>query len=271
MKLSKLGTFTIGVIVSTVSVGAMSFANAAGDAKLKACADKSTGVMRYISKGSCKKTETSLSWNQLGAQGLQGVAGTNGSNGTNGAKGDAGTNGTNGQNYYAVDATGKTLGRLTNSSFGTFDVVIDGLFWNLGRDSVNYGSSAQGNASVYYANSSCTIPFVVLDSAVTPRTWTSTNNLTGVLVSYDGHTGDYIGVDAEFKAYQPAGAQLSWSTTTVYTWNQTWREPDLIESDWNCEAMADDRKVFEANRYALFASAEVSRPTYVAPLSLVSR
>jgi hypothetical protein len=93
MKFNRLGAFTLGVVVTAVSVGTVSFVNAAGDKTLKACANKKTGVMRYISKGSCKKTETSLSWNQKGSQGLPGTAGTNGTNGTAGVKGDTGTAG----------------------------------------------------------------------------------------------------------------------------------------------------------------------------------
>lgn len=103
MKFNRLGAFTLGVVITAVSVGAVSFVNAAGDKQLKACANKKTGVMRYISKGSCnKKTETSLSWNQMGPQGLPGTAGTAGAKGdtgtagTNGTKGDNGTSGTNG-------------------------------------------------------------------------------------------------------------------------------------------------------------------------------
>ena len=95
MKFTRLGAFTLGVVITAASVGAVSFVNAAGDANIKACADKKTGVMRYIAKGKCKKTETSLSWGQIGPQGLPGTAGTNG---VAGAKGEAGTAGTNGTN-----------------------------------------------------------------------------------------------------------------------------------------------------------------------------
>ena len=79
MKFNRLGAFTLGVVITAVSVGAVSFVNAAGNGTLKACANKTSGAMRYISKGSCKKTETSLSWNQMGPQGLPGSAGTAGS------------------------------------------------------------------------------------------------------------------------------------------------------------------------------------------------
>ena len=78
MKLNRLGAFTFGVVITAVSVGAVTFANAAGDATLKACANKTTGAMRYLSKGSCKKTETSLSWSQMGPQGLPGATGATG-------------------------------------------------------------------------------------------------------------------------------------------------------------------------------------------------
>ena len=81
MKFNRLGAFTLGVVIAAVSVGAMSFVNAAGDKTLQACANKTTGVMRYIAKGSCKKTETSLSWNETGPQGLPGAAGAKGDTG----------------------------------------------------------------------------------------------------------------------------------------------------------------------------------------------
>ena len=95
MKFNRLGAFTLGVVITAASVGAVSFVNAAGNTTLKACANKKTGAMRYIEKGKCKTTETSLSWNQMGPQGLPGTAGTNG---VAGAKGEAGTAGTNGTN-----------------------------------------------------------------------------------------------------------------------------------------------------------------------------
>ena len=87
LKLNRLSAFTLGVVITAVSVGAVTFANAAGDVTLKACADKKTGVMRYIAKGKCKKTETLLSWNQLGPQGLPGAAGVKGDKGESGSDG----------------------------------------------------------------------------------------------------------------------------------------------------------------------------------------
>ena len=40
MKFNRLGAFTLGVVITAVSVGAVSFVNAAGDATIKACANK---------------------------------------------------------------------------------------------------------------------------------------------------------------------------------------------------------------------------------------
>jgi hypothetical protein len=99
MKITRLGAFTLGVVVTAVSVGAVSLTSAAGDATIKACANKKTGAMRYITKGACKKTETALSWNQMGSQGLQGSSGAAGAKGETGAvgpKGDAGSVGLKG-------------------------------------------------------------------------------------------------------------------------------------------------------------------------------
>jgi hypothetical protein len=55
---------------------------------IRACAKKSNGALRLISKGSCRKSEKAVSWSQTGPQGPAGVAGAAGAAG---AKGDPGT------------------------------------------------------------------------------------------------------------------------------------------------------------------------------------
>ena len=128
-------SFAIGFGCAALSIGAVTFANAAGDATLKACANKSTGAMRYISKGSCKKTETSLSWSQMGPQGLPGVAGPAGSAGINGAAGPS---------WKWVDANGNQIGDFIDYSGGKF--MYNGMIYQLnslvsnGYQS-NYGAS----------------------------------------------------------------------------------------------------------------------------------
>ena len=54
--------------------------------KIVACANKTTGAMRYSKSAKCSKTETKVSWN---------LAGTSGTAGAKGETGTAGTNGTN--------------------------------------------------------------------------------------------------------------------------------------------------------------------------------
>jgi len=89
-------SFVIGFGCAALSLGAVTYVSASSDKTIKACANKKTGAMRYISKGACKKTETSLSWNQIGPQGSPGAPGPAGINGTAGAKGDPGTVGLKG-------------------------------------------------------------------------------------------------------------------------------------------------------------------------------
>lgn len=78
MKFNRLGAFTLGVVVATVSVGAVTYANAASSSNVRVCADKATGVLRYVPSTSCKNSENTLSWNIAGTEGSQGSVGTTG-------------------------------------------------------------------------------------------------------------------------------------------------------------------------------------------------
>jgi hypothetical protein len=147
-------SFAVGFGCAALSLGAVTYANAAGDKTLKACANKSTGVMRYISKGSCKKTETSLSWNQMGPQGLPGAAGSNGTNGESGAKGDAGISGSNGQNFYVVDADGKSLGRFVTTSINnSYGILVDNRLW--AADPMVFGFYGVSDSVRLYSDALC--------------------------------------------------------------------------------------------------------------------
>jgi hypothetical protein len=90
VKFSKLGTFALGVMITAVSLGAVTYVNAASDVTIKVCANKTTGAMRYLSKGFCKKSEKALTWNQMGPQGLNGENGADGAKGETGPKGETG-------------------------------------------------------------------------------------------------------------------------------------------------------------------------------------
>lgn len=58
-----------------------------------ACANKKSGVLRYVKSGKCLRTETKLSWNQQGVQGPAGSTGPNGATGPIGPSGAAGVAG----------------------------------------------------------------------------------------------------------------------------------------------------------------------------------
>jgi len=247
MAFNRFGTFTLGIVITAVSIGAVSFANAAGNTTLKACANKTSGTMRYISKGSCKKTETTLSWNQIGP---------------------SGATGTNGQNHFAVDATGKTLGVVTGTGWGAYDVLIEGKIWNLSSESVGYNNSSQGDANSSYSNSSCTTPYFKMDSEAPLNTWTAANNIQGVAIDSGLLFYESVQTNSTYKAYQPSGAALSWTTSTVYFWEPRY---DNGTSTVTCNLRSDAGKIIDAKNHTLYAAVEVTRPTYTAPLTLVAR
>ena len=247
MAFNRFGTFTLGIIIAAVSAGAVNFANAAGNTTLKACADKASGTMRYISKGSCKKTEKTLSWNQIGP---------------------SGATGTNGQNHFAVDATGKTIGVVTGTGWGSYDVLIEGKIWNLSSESVGYNNSSQGDANSSYSNSSCTTPYFKMDSEAPLRTWTATNNIQGVAIDSGLLFYEAVRTQSTYKAYQPSGAALSWTTSTVYFLNAQY---DGQKTTVTCDLRSDAGKIIDAKNHTLYAAVEVTRPTYTAPLTLVAR
>jgi hypothetical protein len=255
MKFNRLGAFTLGVVITAVSVGAVSFVNAAGNGTLKACANKTTGVMRYISKGSCKKTETSLSWNQMGPTGLPGSAGTNGTAGTKGDTGAAGTNGTagtNGQNYYAVDATGKTLGPVLGNFGSNVDVLIDNMIWTLDKASniVN-----MGGVLAYHSNSSCTAPYFT--------TGIGTAIITQGVTTDSGSNDAWDQTD---KAYKVSGSQISLTGQTIYSLRYVGDSVSL-----SCGALSDVAKAALALTTAFYPLVEVTKPTYTAPLTIVAK
>jgi hypothetical protein len=71
------------------------------------CYAKLGGSLRVVDTGTCRATESPLSWNQMGQQGPQGLQGPQGPQGPQGAKGDAGPQGPAGQQGAKGD-TGST-------------------------------------------------------------------------------------------------------------------------------------------------------------------
>lgn len=143
MKSRMFAVFSLGALAATISLGAVSYANAAGDAVLKACANKSTGTMRYLTKGSCKKTEIALSWGKAGPPGLQGPIGMTGSPGGSAT-------------VRAFDATGKDLGVVLSADTSVVTVLYQDGVWKWSRTA--YSSRDVLNS---YRDSSCTIPIFI--------------------------------------------------------------------------------------------------------------
>ena len=251
MKFNRLGAFTLGVVITAVSVGAVSFANAAGDANIKACANKKTGVMRYIAKGNCKKTETSLSWNQMGPQGLPGAAGTNGTNGEIGAKGDRGATGvagTNGSDLQLIDAEGKVLGLLIGPTGGRGDysIISGDNLWVVSSETYRISGTGYLPGNIY-SDSSCTTALGKYNSMNVPS-----QVMFGYREAQEGAT---------FKAGD-LYSQVSDNSKNLYQLNSG-----------TCSLMTESAKSgqeWQTTDY-LFNLIPITPPTYTAPLTIVAR
>ena len=249
MKINRLGTFTLGVIVTVVSVGAVSFVNAADDATIKACANKKTGAMRYISKGKCKNTESSLSWNQMGPQGMPGATGANGTNGATGATG---------QNLYLVDSQDRQFGLVlgTQNSGNQVDFLYEGGIWTWARGGGLTGSIGQVN---FYSDSNCTSHLYSSGDGwfqSTDRGW-----------NYDGVSPRY---------FKPTGNRIDTSITPVYGKVRSGVSPNFV---YTCTISSDPSFVnwFKPQNtddilpLYLTAVVEVAPPTLVGPVRIVQR
>ena len=171
-------SFAIGFGCAALSLGAVTYANAATNATLKACANKTTGVMRYISKGSCKKTEKLLSWNQMGPQGA------------------------NGQNFHVIDAAGRDLGVALSSSATTANIMYEGGIWTL--QNTGYTESdinGELNSKSSFSDSSCVIPY-----------WEAPSQFTGLIQMARGA----MTVSGTTKYYKPSGTPFLGGTSKFY-------------------------------------------------------
>jgi len=257
MQFNRLSAFTLGVIITAASVGAVSFANAAGDATLKACANKTSGAMRYISKGSCKKTETSLSWSQMGPQGLPGISGATGAKGdtgaagTNGTNGPNGTNGSNGQNFHVIDATGRDLGVALSSSASGATIMHDDGIWFVNNSSSSYRISGDLSDSGYFSDSSCVTPYWVLP------------NSSAIQVPQARGVSTSSGVTKYFKA---TGAPFLGPTSKFYALSGS-----SNNGVWQCAEQTDSSTVSYFRATYFTNVIETVPPAYTAPFTIVAK
>ena len=110
MRMRSTNALLLGIAIGAIAVGATTVVSANGGSVVTACANKTSGAMRYIAKGKCKKTEKLLSWNQMGPQGVSG------------AQGQPGPQGTTALNEYQAtsvfDVSGTNIGRLVSVGGG---------------------------------------------------------------------------------------------------------------------------------------------------------
>ena len=252
MQFNRLSAFTLGVIITAASVGAVTYANAAGDATLKACANKTSGAMRYISKGSCKKTEKLLSWSQMGPQGLPGSAGTKGETG---AAGTNGTNGTNGQNFHVIDAAGRDLGIPLSSSATTANIMFEGGIWTLQNTGyIESLTDGELNASSRYIDSSCVTPY-----------WNAPSQFAGLIQAARGART----VSGVTKYYKPSGTPFLGSTSKFYS-----RQGAVVDGVRACVEITSsvDSEAVAEHAVTYFTNVvEVTPPTFTAPFTIVAK
>jgi hypothetical protein len=255
MQFNRLSAFTLGVIITAASVGAVSYANAAGNKTLKACANKSTGAMRYISKGSCKKTETLLSWSQMGPQGLPGAAGVTGAKGDTGAAGTNGTNGTNGQNFHVIDAAGKDLGVALSSTATAASIMFDGGIWTLqNTGDAQYRVSGDLSSTSKYIDSSCVTPY-----------WTAPGGSALPIQMARGA----VTVSGTTKYYKPSGVPFLGSTAKFYS-----RRGTVVNGVRECIEVTnsvDSDTVTEFATTYFTNVVETTPPTFTMPFTIVAK
>jgi len=169
VRLRPLATFVAGIVFATGVIGTTAWLRAADDNVINACANKKTGGMRYLTKGSCnKKTETQLSWNQTG---IAGPSGPKGEAGASGTKGDTGAAGRNGQNVHVIDAAGRDHGLALGvfNSGMTVHILFEGGIWALNTDQYSNAVAGAINQSSYYSDSTCTARLWFSPSGATPN------------------------------------------------------------------------------------------------------
>ena len=229
-------SFVIGFGCAALSLGAVTYANAAGNATLKACANKTTGVMRYISKGSCKKTEKALSWNQMGPQGFAG---------------------TNGQNFHVIDAAGRDLGVSLGVTEGGSRATIfhEGGMWTV-NSATNFPTGVL-SASPFYSDSSCNIPLATGPTGSLNTTMSRGSN------DYDPTRG--YGNNQGTRVYWKAiGNSFLLSSKVVYG----------KENDFPCTASTEGSfrtRFRDWGDLYLAEVAEVTPPAYTAPFTIVAK
>lgn len=96
--MKRIGTALVAAAAVAALAGIAMAAIPGPGGLISACYTKSGGTLRVIDSSvtTCKSSETSLAWNQVGQQGPQGIPGAQGETGPQGASGPQGAQGTQG-------------------------------------------------------------------------------------------------------------------------------------------------------------------------------
>ena len=256
----------IGFFILLASIGTISYVSASGDGRINACANKSTGLIRYIEKGSCKKTEKAISWNKQGtqgAQGTQGVQGNTGKSGTDGsagASGSKGDSGANGQNFYVVDSTGKDLGVFFGPSDTNYTLLeswvmldSDAYLWRISPTSYGFESddANAGYGAWYFKDPACSLPLIVRQSL--DQQLPSLQKVFIVNVGATASSG-YVRIG---PAYGALTAPLPYIR-------------EFFGS--SCRQLTSDERAFRMQYFSAFADTKlVPLPLYQPPLKIVKK
>jgi hypothetical protein len=120
------------LLVLAVGVGGGYAFAASNNKTIAVCADKSTGILHLKTRGRCKRTQTRVTWNQVGPQGPQGASGPQGTQGAPGAQGPqglAGAQGPPGVTVWAVVGSNGSVGAghglsVQRTGTGTYLVTV---------------------------------------------------------------------------------------------------------------------------------------------------
>lgn len=237
MKSRMFAAFGLGALTATISLGAVQYVSAANDSKITACVNKSTGSMRHLTKGACKKSERKLTWNQSGPQFAAA------------------------QDIHVVDASGKDFGVPLKADSNKATVLYDGGVWTLyNQPKPNIEADGNGSASntlihqygLFY-DRNCSLPFLTTAGKTNPVP------LARAIVVFSDGTRKY---------YKAAGSPFSGSSITNF-YSTAYGGPCRPSSDASFPSsfLADVRSstVFYTNVI------EVNPPDFLAPFTLISR
>jgi hypothetical protein len=244
-QMNRLATFTLGVLVTAVSVGTVSYVNASSGSTIRACANKKTGEMRYLAKGKCKKREKTLTWNQRGPQGVSGPQGLQGESGSTGIAGSS-------QQVVVVDANGNEVGFSVNVYLANALVLVPGgKTWSM---DLNTGRVlGEITLSDFYSDSNCETPLAIINAS----------SVFSDQITYRHYES---GVN-----YSPISiyANISDTSQPVHTW--VWTDPGSPSATRTCTLASKAARETRAPDSTLLTLTPVTPPVATGPLRLTVR